>query len=50
MLGTVDPHDKDGRIYVELIADATIQKAAQGDVRAAKEIALRTEGRPHKRV
>jgi hypothetical protein len=49
MLGTVDPSDKDGRTYAEVIADAMIQKAARGDVRAAKEITLRTEGRPPKR-
>jgi len=42
------PDDKDGRTNAEVIAAALVRKAARGDVRAAKEITLRTEGRPSK--
>jgi len=48
LLGTPYPHDRAGRTYAEVIAAVLVRKAARGDVRAAKEIALRTEGRPSK--
>jgi len=47
-LGMLCPDDKAGRTYAEVIAAALARKAIRGDVRAAKEIALRTEGRPSK--
>ena len=50
LLGKPYPHDKLGRTYAERIAHAMVLKACRGDVRAAKEIALRTEGRPPRRV
>ena len=45
-----DPQDKAGRTYAEVIADAMVRKAARGDVRAAKEIRIRTAGREPRRV
>jgi len=48
LLVTPDPRDKAGWTYAEVIAAAMVRKAVRGDVRAAKEIALRTEGRPSK--
>jgi len=38
------PDDKDGRTYAEVIAEALVRKAADDDLRATKEITLRTEG------
>lgn len=40
------PQDKDGRTYAEVIAAAMVRQACRGNVAAAKEITLRTEGRP----
>lgn len=45
LLGKVDPEDKAGRTYAEVIADKMIRRAARGDVRAAREIRVMTEGR-----
>ena len=42
------PGDKAGRTNAEMIAAALVRKAVRGDVRAAKEITLRTEGRASK--
>jgi hypothetical protein len=39
------PKDPKGRMYVQVIAQALIRKAAMGDVRAAAEIADRVEGK-----
>ena len=50
LLGKPYPNDKWGRTYAERIAAAIVRKAVRGDVRAAKEIALRTEGRARLRV
>jgi len=49
LLGKPDPHDKAGRTYAEVIAEAMVLKACQGNVGAAKEITNRTEGRSHRR-
>jgi hypothetical protein len=50
LLGKTAPHDKLGRTYAERIALAMVLKACRGNVRAAKEITLRTEGRPRRSV
>jgi Family of unknown function (DUF5681) len=39
------PRDRAGRTYAEVIAQGLARKAARGDVRAAQEMADRTEGR-----
>lgn len=44
------PHDEAGRTYAEVIAERMVLEACRGNVRAAKEVALRTEGRPPRRV
>ncbi len=49
-LGKVDPEDRAGRTYAEVIADKMIRRAARGDVRAAREIRVMTEGRAPLRV
>jgi hypothetical protein len=50
LLGCVDPEDKAGRTYAEVIADAMIRRATRGDVRATREITVVTEGRARRRV
>ena len=45
MLGSVNPEDKAGRTYAEVIADAMIRRAMRGDIRAARGIRFATEGR-----
>ena len=50
LLGCVDPEDKAGRTYAEVIADTIIRRAVRGDVRAAREIRVVTEGRAPRRV
>jgi hypothetical protein len=45
MLGEVCPDDEHGRTWAEVIAERLFVAAAGGDVRAAKEIADRTEGK-----
>lgn len=44
------PGDKHGRTWAEVIAFALVDAAAKGDVRAAKEIADRTEGKPRRHI
>jgi hypothetical protein len=44
------PKDRRGRTWAELIAAAQVRIAALGNVRAAREIADRTEGRPSQRL
>lgn len=39
------PGDPDGRVYADLVAEAVVKKACEGDVTAAREIADRLEGR-----
>ena len=39
------PGDKQNRTYAHKIAEAMLKRASQGDVRAAREVADRTEGR-----
>lgn len=46
LLGTDCPEDKLGRNYAEVIALAVVKRASKGDIRAAAEIADRTEGKP----
>ena len=46
----MDPEDKAGRTYAEVIAYAMVRKAARGDVRAAREIRVATEGRAPRRA
>jgi hypothetical protein len=43
-LGKPFPQDEAGRTYAELIAERMVVEACLGNVQAAKEIALRTEG------
>lgn len=50
LLGKPHPQDKAGRTYAEVISEAIIRKAAGGDVRAAKEIRIATQGRARRRV
>lgn len=50
LLGKPYPQDQSGRTYAEVIAHAMVLKACRGDVRAAKEIRIRTEGRAPRRV
>lgn len=50
LLDKPDPHDKAGRTYAEVIAEAMVFEACRGNVGAAKEIANRTEGRSLRRV
>lgn len=44
------PGDADGRTMADLLAEAIVQKATEGDVAAAREIADRLEGRPRQSV
>ena len=45
MLAEPFPGDKEGRTFAEVIASRVATVAARGDVRAAAELADRTEGR-----
>lgn len=45
-LARLVPNDPEGRNYAQKIADTVVELAASGDVRAMKEVADRTEGRP----
>jgi hypothetical protein len=45
-LARLVPGDAEGRSYAQKIADTIVELAASGDVRAIKEVADRTEGRP----
>jgi hypothetical protein len=40
------PDDPEGRTYAEKIAATLAEKAAEGDIRAAQELADRAEGKP----
>ena len=44
------PKDREGRTYAEVIAALMCQRATQGDVAAAKEIADRVEGKPKQAI
>lgn len=46
LLGKPFPGDKAGRTYAQIIAEVMVREACLGNVQAAKEIALRTEGPP----
>ncbi len=45
LLGKPVPNDRSGRTYAEAIAERLAKKALAGDVRAAREIADRAEGK-----
>lgn len=45
-LAEVDPKDKQGRTFAEIIAERLIKDARAGKVQATSELADRTEGRP----
>ena len=44
------PHDSEDRTYAEAIAQTLAQKALEGDIRAAQEIADRAEGRTRQSI
>ncbi len=50
MLAQTCPDDEKKRTWAEVIAERTLVAAAGGDVKAAKEIADRTEGKAQQRV
>jgi hypothetical protein len=50
MLTEVCPYDEEGRAWVEVIAERVMTAAAAGDVKAAKEVADRTEGKARQPV
>ena len=50
VLGQLVPDDPDGRTYAEVIAAMLAEKALEGDIRAAQEIADRAEGRSRQSV
>jgi Family of unknown function (DUF5681) len=46
LLDQTCPDDDAGRTYAQVIAETLLRAACRGDIRAAREIADRTEGRP----
>ena len=44
------PNDPQGRTYAEAIAEALVEKAVAGDIRAAQELADRAEGRARQSI
>jgi Family of unknown function (DUF5681) len=50
LLEKLCPGDKQNRTCAHKIAEAMLKRACQGDVRAAREVADRTEGRPTQSV
>jgi hypothetical protein len=50
LLAVPVPDDPDGRTYAEAIAQKLAQKAIEGDIRAAQEIADRAEGRARQSI
>jgi hypothetical protein len=50
VLGQPFPGDPGGRTYAEKIASVLAEKAAEGDIRAAQELADRAEGRARQSI
>ena len=50
MLGKLVPGDPEGRTYAEAIAQVLADKALSGDIRAARELIERAEGKPKQSV
>ena len=44
LLAQLAPQDRHGRTYAEVVAEALVKQAAQGNAQAAREIMDRTEG------
>ena len=49
-LAKLDPDDKHGRTFAEVLAEQIIIKAKGGDVAAVRELTDRTEGKPRQTV
>jgi len=49
-LAKLDPDDKHGRTFAEVLAEQIIIKAKGGDVQAVRELTDRTEGKPRQTV
>ena len=50
MLAATVPGDRFGRTFAERIAEMLAYKAVKGDIRAARELADRAEGKPRQAI